>query len=428
MSQEDFVLASGQSGTDLRTDVQSHLRALLSGNSGASAPSTTYAYMTWYDTTNGLIKQRDNGNTAWIIRGTLAETRISAKSSGYTVVAGDFGKLFACSSTFTLALTAAATLGDGFFCSVRNTGSGTITIDPNGSEQIDGATTVALAAGQSCDLWCDGSAFYTVGRGSSSSSAIVLGQCRLTKSSSNLLLSPLGGNLLTVNGSACTVPDAGVTLAPTSLLAGTTYYIYATASGGVINALEASTTGWQISITTGNKGTPIKTGDDTRTLVGMARIITGPAWADSAAQRLVVSYWNRRMIAAQAAFTAGRSYASSSWGEVNSEIRNEFLTWADEGVAVSAAGQYTAATAGSTYSQALGIDDTTPEDGATANNDAAAGQAGSIHPFGLQAALTLSEGYHYATLLANHSGGSSGTYAGASSGSARGAVYTMLRG
>ena len=174
MSQEDYVLASGQSGADLRADVQSHLRALLSGNSGASAPGTTYAYMWWYDTTNGLMKQRDSGNTAWIIRGTLAETRVVAKSSAYTVVDDDFGKLFKASGTWDLALTAAATLGDGFFFSVRNTGSGTITINPNSTEQIDGATTLALAAGEGCDVWCDGSAFFSIGKPATSSSQVLV--------------------------------------------------------------------------------------------------------------------------------------------------------------------------------------------------------------------------------------------------------------
>src|SRR5262245_22315740 len=58
-----------------------------------------------------------------------------------------------------------------------------------------------------------------------------IGQCQLTKSSANLLLLPKDGNLLTINGVACVVPDAGITLAPTSLAAATFYYIYATASG-----------------------------------------------------------------------------------------------------------------------------------------------------------------------------------------------------
>lgn len=87
-----------------------------------------------------------------------------AKSGTYTVVApDDRGTLFACSGTWSLGLPAAATAGAGFAIGVRNTGSGTITIDPNLSETIDGATTLALSAAQSALVVCTGSAWLTVG-------------------------------------------------------------------------------------------------------------------------------------------------------------------------------------------------------------------------------------------------------------------------
>lgn len=86
------------------------------------------------------------------------------KSAAYTVVAGDRGRLLRCSGTWTLSLTAASTLGNGFAVAVRNVGSGTITVDPAGSETIDGATTIALGAGEAAILICTGSAWSTVGR------------------------------------------------------------------------------------------------------------------------------------------------------------------------------------------------------------------------------------------------------------------------
>jgi len=48
-------------------------------------------------------------------------------------------------------------------CEMLETGA--ITIDPDGSEAIDGATTLILYPGQSCLVRCSGSAFYTVGFG-----------------------------------------------------------------------------------------------------------------------------------------------------------------------------------------------------------------------------------------------------------------------
>lgn len=67
----------------------------------------------------------------------------------------------------TLALTAAATLGDNWFMLVRNGGSGNLSIDPDGSEEINGAASIQLAPADSCMICCSGTAFYTVGLGRS---------------------------------------------------------------------------------------------------------------------------------------------------------------------------------------------------------------------------------------------------------------------
>ncbi len=89
---------------------------------------------------------------------------VLSKSAAYTVVEADRGKLIDCTTdTWTLSLTAAATLGS-FAFAVRNSGAGVITIDPDLSETIDGATTITLAAGESCVVVCDGSAFKTIGK------------------------------------------------------------------------------------------------------------------------------------------------------------------------------------------------------------------------------------------------------------------------
>ncbi len=87
----------------------------------------------------------------------------SAKTAAYTVVAADRGDILLCTNTWTLTLTAAATLANGFSFGVANTGTGTITIDPNGAETIDGATTKNITAGQSCILVTDGTSWRTVG-------------------------------------------------------------------------------------------------------------------------------------------------------------------------------------------------------------------------------------------------------------------------
>lgn len=86
------------------------------------------------------------------------------KSSGYTVTAADRGKIVTASAALTLNVTAAATLGDGFVFGVWAKG-GAVTIDPSSAEQIDGGVTKVIGVGKCALVYCDGSAFATVGVG-----------------------------------------------------------------------------------------------------------------------------------------------------------------------------------------------------------------------------------------------------------------------
>jgi hypothetical protein len=65
MAQHDFDVANG-SGSTVRADINALGAALQSQNSGTSAPTATAAGMTWLDTTNNAMKQRNSGNSAWI--------------------------------------------------------------------------------------------------------------------------------------------------------------------------------------------------------------------------------------------------------------------------------------------------------------------------------------------------------------------------
>ena len=104
-----------------------------------------------------------SGNGTWATpTGGSSTLTIDGKTGAYTVVAGDAGKIINCTSgTFTVALTAAATLGAGFNCWVWNTGTGAITIDPSTSETIDGKTTRVLRRGEGTQVVCTGSAFQS---------------------------------------------------------------------------------------------------------------------------------------------------------------------------------------------------------------------------------------------------------------------------
>ena len=76
---------------------------------------------------------------------------VSAKSGAYTLTNADKGKLIDCSGTWTLSFNALSTFDADFWVGIVNNGTGTITLDPSGSEEIvgpglaqAGATTMTL--------------------------------------------------------------------------------------------------------------------------------------------------------------------------------------------------------------------------------------------------------------------------------------------
>jgi hypothetical protein len=102
--------------------------------------------------------------TRFQLVGAAARVIPAARNSDTILAGADFGREIVATTTFTQTLTAAATLGAGWYCQYRNNGTGIITLDPNGSETIDGATTLRLYPGEGCTIICDGSNFTTVGR------------------------------------------------------------------------------------------------------------------------------------------------------------------------------------------------------------------------------------------------------------------------
>lgn len=97
----------------------------------------------------------------------------ATKNSNYTFGINDRAQLIiSTGGALTFNFTAAAVLGSTWFTFVRNSGSGTLTLDPNSSETINGASTLVLNQGDSCMVVCDGSNFFTVGLGQSATTTI----------------------------------------------------------------------------------------------------------------------------------------------------------------------------------------------------------------------------------------------------------------
>lgn len=81
MAQHDYVI-DNQTFPNTRSDINSALAAIVSNNSGSSAPSTTYAYQLWYDTTSDILKIRNADDDAWITLFTFDQTADSVVVSG----------------------------------------------------------------------------------------------------------------------------------------------------------------------------------------------------------------------------------------------------------------------------------------------------------------------------------------------------------
>jgi len=88
VAQHDYVIANG-TGAAVRSDLNGALGAIATNNSGATEPTTTYAYQWWPDTTTGLLKIRNAANSAWVTVGTLASTNLGLASLAGATFTGD---------------------------------------------------------------------------------------------------------------------------------------------------------------------------------------------------------------------------------------------------------------------------------------------------------------------------------------------------
>jgi hypothetical protein len=234
------------------------------------------------------------------------------------------------------------------------------------------------------------------------------GQCRLAYvSGTSIKLSPANGRSLIINGTAQQVPTAGVTVSNSGLAASTLYYVYAYMNAGAM-ALELSTTGHS----TNTNCVEIKSGDASRTLVGMAYLNASSQFQDDTANLLVLSYFNRKRKVGKAKFTADRFMASSVgvFSEVNTEIRVTFLTWADEPVRQAICGGWTVNGAATGYGYANIDNDTSGQRAWCSTSSNTTTTLSSVDE------RFVTEGYHFGSLTGNCASGTSVQYIGGKNG------------
>lgn len=103
----------------------------------------------------------DTANWVLISNGPNLLTR-SARSANTILAEADRGTLIDITSgTFTQTLTAAATLGNGWWCRLRNNGTGVVTVDPSGAETIDGLASRNSYQQEDIFLLTDGANWFT---------------------------------------------------------------------------------------------------------------------------------------------------------------------------------------------------------------------------------------------------------------------------
>ncbi len=90
MAHHDYDIANADGGT-FRADVNAVLAAIVSGNSGPTAPTPTFANMVWWDMTANLIKRRNGGNTAWVTIAAWDGTTYTAYSEGTAITIDQAG-------------------------------------------------------------------------------------------------------------------------------------------------------------------------------------------------------------------------------------------------------------------------------------------------------------------------------------------------
>ena len=136
MATHDYVLANA-SGAAFRADLNNALAAIVSNNSNATAPATTYAYQWWADTNTGQLKLRNSANNAWIVIQELDGTMLM--EDGTAAAPG---------------LSFAADLDTGFFRPAANQ----LAIATNGVERIEIGTSeiVINDGGEDIDFRVEG--------------------------------------------------------------------------------------------------------------------------------------------------------------------------------------------------------------------------------------------------------------------------------
>ena len=171
---------------------------------------------------------------------------VSTFSSSFTASVTQWAQLYVFTGgTATVTMDNAATLTNKFFMSIRNAGTGTLTIACSGGAVINGSATLTLQPADSCVICCSGTAFYTVGLGQAAqfnftllTKAVTSGTYTLTSAEAANVIQKYTGTL-TGNVTIIVPPTVQVYYVQNSTIGGVSNYTV-TLSTGVSGAITAT--------------------------------------------------------------------------------------------------------------------------------------------------------------------------------------------
>lgn len=239
-------------------------------------------------------------------------------------------------------------------------------------------------------------------------------------SGTSCTFSPSNGGLLWINGLNYLIPSGGVNFTNGSVSASTLYYAYARMAGGTMTG-ELSTTGYSLS----SNGIPQKIGDATRTLVGMLYTTGGTQFVSQDGNLQVLSWSQRALKRTRTQFSADRTTTSAAFVELNSEIRNSFLVWANENLDFATTGSFQCAANQSAASQ-ISFDGAAGEQESCALSNNSGTNRGPLAIKGTK--VGLSEGLHFATLLGARDAGTATWHSSNTNATAQCTIIISLQG
>jgi len=337
------VVGVGTVGQVLTSAGAAALPAWADATVGGTVNGGTAGQLAYYATTTTAV----SGNANATISGAAVTLGVASSATGQLKLANS-------TNANVITVQAPVTSSSYTFKLPTTAGSNTNVLSTDGSGNLSwsasGGTGTVTSVATSYPL--SGGAITTTGT-LTSVGPTFSGKLSVT-STTQLTFSPYKGDVIKIGGVVYQIPSAGITTGGTTsgLSANSNYYVYVFNNSGTLN-MEISATGHATSSTAGNIGTEIKTGDDTRSLVGMVRTNGSTQFVDSAATRYLINWFNRKP--KYASNTQSGSVTLNTYTTLTGGTDPAFLAWNGDSVMLAASGYGSNTNVGAIQYFALGI-------------------------------------------------------------------------